>query len=65
MEVEVLDYMRIFKGDGSVHLLSAENQTLLDGWDAFLLFYALLYAGHLRFTDVSVWLRLIGGHGLR
>lgn len=29
------------------HLLSSENQALLDRWDAFFFFYALLYAGDL------------------
>lgn len=32
---------------GNVHLLSSEDQPLLDGWDSFLLFDALLYAGDL------------------
>ena len=30
-----------------IHLLPATDQTLLDGWDALLLFDALLYARNL------------------
>lgn len=31
-----------------LHLLSAEDESLLDGWNALLLFDALLYPRHLR-----------------
>lgn len=37
-----------------VHLLAAEDETLLDGRDAFLLLDTLLYAGDLRGALVSV-----------
>jgi hypothetical protein len=30
-----------------LHLLSAEDESLLDGWDAFFFFNALFYPGHL------------------
>lgn len=53
------------RGDGSVHLLSTEDETLLDWWDSFLLFYALLYAGHLWVRSVSLLVSGVRRYHLR
>ena len=43
-------------GSGPVlHLLSAEDESLLDGWDAFLFFDALFYPGDLGWLDSVSW----------
>lgn len=40
-------------------MFAAEDETLLDGWDAFFFFYALLYAGDLGGGQgLVVWVRL-------
>lgn len=39
--------------DGVLHLLSAEDESLLHGWNAFLLFDALFYPGYLNETGPS------------